>query len=74
MTHTKFTIHGSNGQAVTVDGTYFVHDNGVLAVKPVSGAPYIMSPSGWVQVTILEASEAWDISTGASDDRFFGTR
>lgn len=52
----KFQIHGSNGASVVIEGNYTVTGSNVLVVRPDKGNPFIMSPSGWTQVDILDSN------------------
>jgi hypothetical protein len=56
-----FTIHGSNGKSTTLTGSYKVFDNGALGVKPDDGKPFVMSPSGWVQLDVDDAPTVEEI-------------
>lgn len=51
----KFRIHRSDGGSVDYTGEYRVLSSGVLVVKPDGQAPFLMSPSGWLEVAIMDS-------------------
>ena len=51
----KFRIHKSAGAKVDYTGDYRVLSSGVLVVKPEGQGPFLMSPSGWLEVEIMDS-------------------
>lgn len=50
----RFRIHSSNGDSVDYTGEYRVLSSGVLVVKPDDKGPILISPSGWLELHIMD--------------------
>jgi hypothetical protein len=49
-----FEVKYTDGSSQTVAGRYEVGKAGVLVVRPETGAPYVVSPTAWRQVVLLD--------------------
>lgn len=54
---TRFRIVSPNGTSKLYQGTYKVYPSGVLGVVPKDASPFVLSPTGWLQITVIDAPE-----------------